>query len=226
MDHRSHNKISKLKDTQGNQLNTHKEREYSLVQHFQTIVDELPIDRSQFINDFTKHIPKLVKREDNYNPNRPVTKEEVSEVIKEMKNGKAPGSDGFNIDFFKACWETIKQDIFDVVEDSRKNKTVLKALNTSFISFIPKKENSMTPDRFRPITLRNVVYKIISKIIASKLKPLLPTLVSEEKNGYVEGRQILNNIIQADEVVHSLKSNKQACMIIKLDLEKAYDNLN
>ena len=66
----------------------------------------------------------------------------------------------------------------------------------------------MTPDRFRPIALSNVVYKMISKGIANKLKPMLPTLVSEERTRYVEGRKILNNIIQVHEAVHSLKSNK------------------
>lgn len=60
----------------------------------------------------------------------------------------------------------------------------------------------------------------------SLLKPLLPSLVSEEQLGYVEGRQILNNIIQAHEVVHSLTSKKQAEMIMQLDIAKAYDNVN
>eukprot|EP00253_Pinus_taeda_P036088 PITA_36088 len=119
--------------------------------------------------------------------------EEVSEVIKEMQNGKAPGSDGFNVDFFKACWNIVKQDILNVVEDSRMNRTILK---------------------------------IISKVVANRLKPLLPTLVSVEQSSYVEGRQILNNIIQAHEVVHSLLSNRKASMIMQLDLAKAYDKLN
>jgi len=66
----------------------------------------------------------------------------------------------------------------------------------------------MTPKRFRPIALCNVVYKIISKVIANRFKPLLPSLMLEEQIGYVEGRQILNNIIQAHEVVHSPKTNK------------------
>jgi len=84
----------------------------------------------------------------------------------------------------------------------------------------------MNPDRFKPIALCDVVYKILSKIIVNRLKPLLPTLVSVEQMGYVEGRQILNNILQAHEVVHSLMSNRQAGMIMQLDLKKAYDNLN
>ena len=143
-----------------------------------------------------------------------------------MQSGKAPGPDGFNVDFFKACWDIVKKDIFEVVEDSRKYKKVLKVQNASFIALIPKKENAMTPDGFRPIALCNVVYKIISKVVANRLKPLLPSLISEEQIGYVERRQILNNIIQAHEVVHSLKSNKQAGMIIQLDIVKAYDKLS
>eukprot|EP00253_Pinus_taeda_P035979 PITA_35979 len=213
-------------DTQEKQLNTHKQIESALVQHFQSIAEEPLIDISQFINNFTKYIPKLVTREDNYNLNRPVTEEEVSEVIKEMKNGKTPGPNGFNIDFFKSYWEIVKQDILDVVEDSRKSKTVLRALNASFITLIPKQQKAMTPDKFRPIVLCNVVYKTISKVIANRLMPLLPTLVFEEEIGYVEGRQILNNIIQAHKLVHSLKRNNQEGMIIQLDLAKVYDKLS
>eukprot|EP00253_Pinus_taeda_P024975 PITA_24975 len=156
-------------------------------------------------------------------PSRPVTKEEVSEVIKEIQNGKAPGLNGFNVNFYKYCWEIVKQDILDVVEVSRKNKTVLKVLNAYLI---PKEENAMTLDRYRPIASCNVVYKITSKIIENKLKPLIPTLVSQEKTGYVDGRKIINNTIQAHEVVHSLKSNKQVGMIMQLDLDKSYDKLS
>eukprot|EP00253_Pinus_taeda_P009736 PITA_09736 len=120
----------------------------------------------------------------------------------------------------------VKHDILEVVEESRKSRSVLRALNESFIALIPKQEKSMTPDRFRPIALCKVVYKIISKVIANRLKPLLPTLVSEEQTGYVEGRQILNNIIQSHEVVHYLETNKQAGMTIQLDIAKAYDKLS
>ena len=77
--------------------------ESSLVQHFLSITEEPLLDRSWFINNFTKYIPKLVTREDNHNLNRPVSEDEVGEVINEMQNGKGLGPDGFNVDFFKAC---------------------------------------------------------------------------------------------------------------------------
>eukprot|EP00253_Pinus_taeda_P004094 PITA_04094 len=226
LSHRSHNKILKLRDSQGKEFVTHKKMESVLVQHLLSIAKEPLLDKSKFINKFTRYIPKLVTREDNHNLNRPVSEDEVNEVVNEMQNGKAPGPDGFNVDFFKARWKTIKQDILDAVEDSRKSKSVLKALNASFIALILKQEKAMILDRFRPIALCNVVYKIISKVIANKLKPLLPALVSEENTDYVEVRQILINIIQAHEMVHSLESNKQAVMIIQLDLAKAYDKLS
>lgn len=98
------------------------------------------------------------------------------------------------------------------------NRTILKALNTSFIALIPKQESAQTPDRFRPIALCNVVYKIISKVVANRLKPLLPTLVSMEQSRYVEGRKVLNNIIQAHEVVHSLISKKNVGIVMQLDI--------
>lgn len=145
-------------------------------------------DREQSIKEITSHIPKLVSREDNFNLNRPVTEEELSEVPKDMQNGKAAGPNGFNVDFFKSCWNIVKQDILNVVEDSKRKKTILKSLNTSFISLIPKEHSAQTIDKYRPIALCNVVYKIISKVVANRLKPLLPSLVSEEKLGYVEGR--------------------------------------
>lgn len=112
------------------------------------------------------------------------------------------------------------------MEDSKRDKTILKALNTTFIFLIPKQDITQTPNSFRPIVLCNVVYKIISKVVANRLKPLLPTLVSVEQFGYVEGIQILDNIIQAHEVVHSLTMNRKAGMIMQLDTAKAYDKLN
>eukprot|EP00253_Pinus_taeda_P019282 PITA_19282 len=84
MENRSHNRISTIKDSKGQLLNTHKDIEVVLVQHFRSITEETILDRAHFIRDFTKHIPKLVTREDNYNLNRPVNEDELSEVIKEI----------------------------------------------------------------------------------------------------------------------------------------------
>jgi hypothetical protein len=94
------------------------------------------------------------------------------------------------------------------------------------IFIIPKEEHFDNPNNFCPISLCNVFYKIITKLIANRLKPLLPTLISPEQIGYVEVRQILGGIIMAHELVHSLKYTKSPGMILKLDLSKAFDKLS
>jgi hypothetical protein len=142
-----------------------------------------------------------------------------------MPNGKALGPDGFTVEFFKACWEIVRKDVYRVVEDSRRSFSILKALNDTMITLIPKENESKTPDRYRPITLCNVVYKIISKVIENRLKPLLSTLVSQEQEGFMEGRQIMENIIHAHDLIHTLKIKKRGGMIIQLDLEKYYDKI-
>eukprot|EP00253_Pinus_taeda_P024058 PITA_24058 len=80
-----------------------------------------------------------------------------------MPNEKAPGPDGFTINFYKACREIVKWDVWKVVEDSRRLVSILKALNSTFLALIPKEEDATTPAKFRPIALCNVLYKIISK---------------------------------------------------------------
>lgn len=103
---------------------------------------------------------------------------------------------------------------------------ILHSLSSTFIALIPKIDEPNTPDKYKPITLCNVIYKLISKVLANRLKPLLPLLISPEQTGYVEGRQIMDDIILSNEVVNSLKLLKKPGMILKLDLSKAFDKLS
>ena len=118
------------------------------------------------------------------------------------------------------------QDILEVVEESSQNQNVYPGLNSTLLSLIPKTANSDTAQGFRPIALCNVIYKIISTLIAKRLKPILSSIISPEQTGFVEGRQILDGLVVSQEVVHSLKQKKEMGMMIKLDLSKAYDRLN
>jgi hypothetical protein len=102
-------------------------------------------------------------------------------VIQEIPNGNAPRPYGFTMDILKSCWDVVKYDIYGIVEDSRHSNSILKYLGSTFITLIPKENEARTPDRFRPIALCNVVYKIISKVIANIIKPLLPILISKEQ---------------------------------------------
>eukprot|EP00253_Pinus_taeda_P028889 PITA_28889 len=183
-------------------------------------------DRRPTIDRITQNVPKLITEEQNELLLRPILTQEVDTAMSQLKEGKAAGPYGFTTTFFHTFWELIKLEVWQVVEESRALHWLLPSLNSTFITLIPKEEESSTPEKFRLISLCNVIYKVISKVIANGLKPLLPLLISLEKSGYVEGRQILDNIILLHEIIHSLQHSKQASMILKLDLSKAFDKLS
>eukprot|EP00253_Pinus_taeda_P028693 PITA_28693 len=214
LDHRSNNRILELKNNAGEILKNHNDISALLSDHFKSISQEPPINREEAIKELTAAIPKTITSDQNWALCRDLSLEEVEEAIRSMPNDKAPGPDGFTINFYKACRSIVKQEVWEVVEDSRRSGTILKSLNSTFLALIPKVEEAKTLDKFRPIALCNVIYKIISKVIASRLKTILPGIISEEQSGYVEGRQILENILLAQEMIHSLHSRKEAGMIM------------
>ena len=100
-------------------------------------------------------------------------------------------------------------------------------INKTLITLIPKVANPVRLQEFRPISLCTVIYKIISKVLSNRLKPLLPNLILQKQSSFVGGRNITDNVIIAQEVIHSMRSKKdvEGWMAIKVDLEKAYDRL-
>lgn len=117
------------------------------------------------------------------------------------------------------------QDILEVVEESRQNQKVFPSVNSNFIALIPKTSKSEDPQGFHPISLWNVIYKIIATLIVKWLKPLLLSLISPEQTWFVEARQIFNGFITSQEVVHSLNTKRLIGMMINMDLSKDYDRL-
>jgi exonuclease III len=224
MMHRRHvNRITHLEDGQGNPVREHSKIEAELINYYQDLLTETKEDRTEAIQRITRHIPPLVTSEQNAALTRPITQEEVDQAVKTMPPGKAPGPDGFTTDFFHHCWDLVRKEVWEVVEESRASGVVLPALNATFLTLIPKEERVTNPKQFRPIALCNVIYKIITKVVANRLKPILTHVISKEQAGYVEGRQIMDSVILAHEVIHSLKTSRTPGMLIKLDLSKAFD---
>lgn len=123
-------------------------------------------------------------------------------------------------------WPILGIDILEVVEESRQPRKVHSNLNSTFLALIPKSEHSEEPQGFRPISLWNFIYKIISNIMVDWIKPLLLALVSLQQTVFVKGCQILNGIVTAQEAIHSLKSLRSNGMMIKINLLKSHDRLS
>lgn len=167
-----------------------------------------------------------MSRDQNLALLREITKFEVEEAIKGLCENKAPSPDGFTAEFFQETWSFMGNDIVEIAEESRRTKIMHRALNSTFLVLIPKTDHSEEPQGFRPISLYNVIYKIMATIMVNRLKPILPGLISQEQIGFFKERQIVNGIVTAQEAIHSLKSQKTKGVMIKLDLSKAYDRLS
>eukprot|EP00253_Pinus_taeda_P007997 PITA_07997 len=157
---------------------------------------------------------------------QPIQLHEVDNAVKNLKSGKAPGPDGFTSDFFHHFWDLIQIEVWQLVEESRALRWMYPGLNATFLALIPKSAKANKPEKYRPIVLCNIIYKILSKVIATRLNPLLPLIISPEQSGYVEGRQITDGIILTHEIIHSLKQTKKLGMLLKIDLSKAFDSIS
>lgn len=94
---------------------------------------------------------------------------EVYNVVRRMVKDKAPSPDGYLMGFFQTCWEVVKEDIMNVFQELFSAGKFEKSLNTTFIALIPKKIRVSEVKDYRPISLINGVYKIISKVLANRL---------------------------------------------------------
>ena len=108
------------------------------------------------------------------------------------------------------------------------NSTILpEHLNHTFITLIPKRKNPVFASEFRPISLCNVLYKIFSKVLANRLKKILPNIITKNQSAFTKSRLISDNILVAFKSLHSMQKHigKEGFMAIKLDMSKACDKV-
>jgi ribonuclease HI/exonuclease III len=170
-------------------------------------------------------VPNLLNEDDNRLLTAPITIEEISKVLQAMNPDKAPGPDGFTPRFYTACWDIVKKDLVKMVRKSQNCSKIGGSTNSSFLALIPKEKGAQSFARFRPISLCNTGYKIITKVIANRIKKVLPRIIPENQGGFIQGRQIQDNIILVQEAIHSSCQRKEKGMLIKLDLANAFDRV-
>lgn len=134
--------------------------------------------------------------------------EETKNAVFAMNPDKSPGPDGMSAAFYRQHWETIKPGVFSFVNQFFERNYLDPKVNQTNICLLPKIENPSTIKDYRPISLANVAYKIISKILAERMKPWLNDIITENQSAFIPGRLITDNVLIAHELMHSLNTKK------------------
>ncbi|KAK1293033.1 hypothetical protein QJS10_CPB17g01406 [Acorus calamus] len=141
-----------------------------------------------------------------------------------MKALSSPGPNGFPARFYQLFWDLIKEDFLLAINYFFQHGKILCQVSHSFIALIPKSLNAYSLDSYRPISLCKTFYKIITKVMALRLQPLLTKLVSNHQSAFIKDRSIHHNILLAHELIRYLNQGKpRAC--IKVDLKKSFDSV-
>ena len=187
--------------------------------------------QQEFNDNQPSQLPNgFLRLEDNYLQllQRPFCQEEIKTALFDKAPLKSPRDDSFHASFYQNTWDITGTTLTRFVFDFLDSGMLPAGVNDTLLVLIPKVQHPELISQFRPINLCNVCYKVITKTLTNRLKGIMKDLVSPNQNSFVPGRQITDNVIIYQEVLHSMPKNKKGkdTMMIRIDLEKAYDRLS
>ena len=205
---RAKNKILQIKDSDGNITDNLMDIESILVGHFKNCFSNN--NQSNFlgiVHDLQSlPIPSLSDQHRSL-LNASITPTEIENTVFQLGSHKAPRPDGLPAFFFQEFWGIVKWDVINTVQAFFHSGSLFKPLNHTFITLIPKIPFPDDVSHFRPISLCNVIYKVIAKILVNRLKPLMDSLITLYQNAFIKGRNITDNILIAHEILDAFLAN-------------------
>ena len=153
------------------------------------------------------------------------TEKEIRDVVWQCEGTKSPGPDGFYFNFLKKNWEVIKDEVVAAMVLFHENGCIPKGCNASFVALVPKVRDPVKLEQYRPISLVGAMYKIIAKVLAERIKNVLPYVIDKSQSTFLKGRGILDSALMANEVVEDLRRGGSSGLCLKMDFEKAYDSV-
>ena len=157
----------------------------------------------------------------------PISKKELDDALKSLKNNKAPGPDGYSAEFYKKFWDDLGYLFLDYINYSHTEGALTNTLLEGTITCLPKggKARNLIKN-WRPISLLNTAYKLTSTCITNRLRLLLKTLISTEQKGFLEGRSINDSTRLMCDIIDGCNNNGVDGLILLVDFEKAFDSIS
>ncbi|PKU59193.1 Putative ribonuclease H protein [Dendrobium catenatum] len=196
----------------------------SLIQFYQGLYNPLP-PPNENLNGFPvgvllpqTHVPRLSSL---------VQDEEIKFVVFSGSSNSAPGPDGFNFYFYKSAWHIISPSVCRAIKSFFQKCYMPNGVKATTLAIIPKHKNATSISEYRPIALCNVIYKIIAKVLAERMKPVMNLIVKDNQAGFVKSRVSTDNILLANEILFFAgKRRNYNTFCAKLDIKKAFDSVS
>ena len=156
-----------------------------------------------------------------------ITKEECEKIVKLLPNGKSPGTDSLPAEFYKIFWNEISDILLESINFSYTKKELSISQKQGIITLLPKSDRDIRYlKNWRPISLLNTDYKIITKCLAERLKNVLPFLIHSNQTGFLKNRYIGSNIRLLLDLIEYTNETNEPGMILSVDFEKAFDTVS
>ena len=220
-----HNTINSVRDAAGNWMENSERVSEAFLSYYKHLLGSTMIGRRSVIKKIVLLGPCLTA-EQRQLLQKDYRKQEVRDAVFNIPEFKARGPDGYSSAFFQDNWEIVGTDVEEAVLSFLRTGRLLRELNATSITLIPKNFCPDSVHDYRPISCCNVLYKVATKIICSRLRMILPEIVAENQGGFVHGRYIGHNILLCQDMVrfYGRKNSNPSCLI-KVDLRKAYDTI-
>ena len=152
---------------------------------------------------------------------------ELRASLYSMENGSSPGPDGFTAAFYKVFWDELKELISQLVGEMLENNMMPEQIKCSITTLIPKKgKDKQWVKNLRPISLLNVIYKIITKALAIRLSNVIQPLINEDQTGFLKGRFIGENVRMIIDILNETKEHNIPGLLLFCDIQQAYDTVS
>lgn len=157
---------------------------------------------------------------------QPICSNIIFKTLKSMKRNKAHGPDGFTVEFFLSCRDIVGPNFCNAILYFFNTSVMYPEINSTSIALIPKVPTPVSMKDFRPISLCSIAYKCIAKIIANRMKLVMPNLINMSQSAFIPGHNISDNVLMAQELFrgYTRETGSPKCAL-KIDLHKAFDSI-
>lgn len=221
---KNRNSLERIKGEDGEWRETSEGIQQVVEDYFDKLFQSTSLDGSLTQNEEVLRLTEL----DNDMLESDITPEEVKVALFSMHTDKSPGRDGLNPAFYQTFWHIVGPDVVQLCQTYLKTGELPTGINSTVVCLIPKKKNPQIMQDLRPISLCNVVIRVLSKVLSNRLKTCLGNIIFESQSAFIEGRLLTDNALIAFEVNHYIRrrtQGKNGIVGLKIDISKAYDRL-